>query len=267
MWVMEIDYSNKNYKREIQDKQSVVYMKKDGLKRAESDTLWFMVLLIFLVAIFSNVCAEVNYEFDHQDPAGDVLDFNETWHNVGTVDSEPQIDLKWLRSSSDTLGNVELRMEFKNNQVIEQSNDTKYVFRIFTSQDNTTGFNITYINGSATISNFNNTIEEDMTMNISIVDDKGEVLTVKVSKARYLDNITFFNADAYTWKEEGNHTFIDYISEVPGHPGETGTVVDGENGDTEEDEGLLGLLCSLTGMVCLAGVVVIIVVVVILLKR
>lgn len=245
----------------------MIYMKMDGIKRVEHTNLLVLIFLVFIFVIIGNVYAEVNYEFDYQDPAGDVLDFNETWHNQGTVDGEPQIDLKWLRSSSDAQGNVELRMEFRNNQIIAQSNDTKYVFRIFTSQDNSTGYNITYINGFATISDFNNTIDEDMTTNISIVDDKGEVLTVKVSKGRYLENITYFNVDAYTWKEQGNHTFIDYISEVPGHPGETGTVVDGENGDTEEDEGLLGLLCSLTGMLCLAALIIIIVVVVILLKR
>jgi hypothetical protein len=267
MCVIEIDFRNKNYNREIGDEHTVIDMKMDGIKRVEHVNLWFLIFLVFIIAIIGNVYAEVNYEFDHQDPAGDVLDFNETWHNVGTVDSEPQIDLKWLRSSNDTLGNVELRMEFKNNQIIEQSDDTKYVFRIFTSQDNSTGYNITYINSSATISNLNNTIEEDMTANMTIIDDKGEVLVVTISKARYLDNITFFNADAYTWKEGGNHTFIDYISEVPGHPGETGTVVDGENGDTDEDEGLLGLLCSLTGMLCLAVLIIIIVVVVILIKR
>ena len=242
-------------------------MRMDGLKRAEHTSLWFLIFLVFIVAIIGNVYAEVNYEFDYQDPAGDVLDFNETWHNIGTVDSEPRIDLKWLRSSSDIQGNVELRMEFKNNQIIEQSNDTKYVFRIFTSQDNSTGYNITYINGSATISNFNNTLNEDMTANMTIFDDQGEVLVVIISKARYLDNITYFNVDAFTWKEKENHTFIDYVSEVPGHPGETGTVVDGENGDTEEDEGLLGLLCSLPGMLCIAALIIIIVVVVILLKR
>lgn len=183
--------------------------------------LFFIILLSGLKSK-----ADVNYELTFQDPAGDVLDYNETWHLNGTVDIYPQIDLKWLKSYNDTDGNVVLRLEVKNNQVIEKSNYTMYVFRIFTSADNSTGYNVTYKNGSTTITNFNNTIEDDLTAETSIILDNGEVLLVNISKNDYLNNTSHFNIDAHTWKEAGNHTYIDYVSEIPGHPGETGDVVD-----------------------------------------
>lgn len=195
------------------------------------------------------------------------MEFNETWSNLGEVDSLPQIDIKWLRSSNDTSGNVVLRLEFRKHQIIEQSNETKYVFRIFTKEDNSTGYNITYINGSANITDFNYTLEEDMTSNISIINDQGEILTVKVSKSRYLSNITHFNIDAFTWKEQGNSTYIDYVSEIPGHPGQTGTVVDQDGNDSKDDSGILGFLCSIPIILFLIIIVVIIVIIVIILRR
>ncbi|MHA2281210.1 MAG: hypothetical protein ACXAC5_10190 [Promethearchaeota archaeon] len=218
------------------------------IRTKDKNRLFCLILIIALnFIIFSSVIglAEVDYEFDYQDPAGDVLEFNETWSNVGTVDSHPQIDMKWLRSSNDTSDNVTIRMEFRNNQVIEISNETKYVIRIFTSSDNSTGYNITFINGSSTILSFDNSTMEDMASNTSIIDDKGEVLVIKVSKSKYLNNISYFNLDAFTWKETQNRTYIDYISEIPGHPGETGTVVDQENGDSKEEKGILDNLCSM----------------------
>jgi hypothetical protein len=192
--------------------------------------LGLISLLLLLLVSSSLVLADVDYEIDYPvdyeidypDPAGDVLKFNESWSQVGTVETQPQIDIKWLRSANDTLGNVVLRMEFKNNLVIEKSNETRYVFRIFTSQDNSTGYNVTYQNETTIIINFNHTMEEDITSNTSVIDDNGEILLVEISKNKYLDNNSYFNLDAFTWKEQGNMTYIDYNSEIPGHPGETG---------------------------------------------
>ena len=228
-------------------------------REAGYSLILFLIFQLIFLSTFS-VIAEVDYDLTYQDPAGDVLRFNETWSNKGTVDSQSKIDIKWLRSEDET-ANVSLRMEFKNNQVIEESNETKYVFRIFTSQDNSTGCNITYRNGTSFISDFNETFFEDMTSNTTIIDENGEVLIIKVSKNRYLPNITYYNIDAFTWKEQGNETFIDYVSEIPGHPGETGTVVEEEEEDPKEDESLLDMLCGLPYLLTLVILIVIIIII------
>jgi hypothetical protein len=220
-----------------------------------------------LIAFLTPVLAEIEYELTYQDPAGDVLEFNETWSNKGPVDSQPRLDIKWLRSSDDTMGNATLRLEFKNNQIIEESNETKYVFRIFTSNDNSTGYNITYKNGTSSISDFNNTFQEDMSSNTSKIDDNGEVLVVKVKKSKYLDNISYYNVDAFTWKEQENRTYIDYVSDIPGHPGETGTVVDQDGEDSSEDKGLLDDLCSMPLIYFLVILIVIIIIIAILWRQ
>lgn len=194
------------------------------------------------------------------------MEFNETWSNLGTVETQTLIDIKWLRSLNETQDTVVLRMEFKNNQVLEMSNETKYVFRIFTSSDNSTGYNITYINGSSTISNFQDTFSEDMISNTTVVDDHGEVLVVEISKNKYLNNITYYNIDAFTWKEQGNKTYIDYVSEIPGHPGETGTLVDQPDGDSKEDKGIFGDLCSFPMILILIIIIVIIILIAVYLK-
>ncbi len=219
----------------------------------------FLIIHLILISTFS-VSAQVDYDLTYQDPAGDVLRFNETWTDKGTVDSQSKIDIKWLRSEDET-ANVSLRMEFKNNQVIEQSNETKYVFRIFTSQDNSTGYNITYRNGTSIISDFNEAFQEDMTSNTTIIDDNGEVLIVKVSKEMYLANITHYNIDGFTWKESGNETFIDYVSEIPGHPADTGTVVDQDDEDPKEEEGILDMICGIPYIFTLVILIVIIIVI------
>jgi hypothetical protein len=89
---------------------------------------------------------------------------------------------------------------------------------------------VTYKNGTTTITDFAGNVEDNLTSETSIIDDNGEVLLVKVSKEDYLANATHFNIDAYTWKESGGHTYIDYLSEIPGHPGETGNVIENEVG-------------------------------------
>jgi hypothetical protein len=116
------------------------------------------------------------------------------------------------------------------------------------------------------ISNFNNTFEEDITTNVSILDEQGEIIVVDISKSRYLSNITYFNIDAYTWKEQGNYTYIDYVSEIPGHPGQTGDVIDDGNGD-EEDNGFFGFLCALPLILWIVVIIIIVIIIVILLKR
>ncbi len=245
-------------------------MSPHSMKNPGYLSLILLVIFLSMLAIIGCVVGEVNYDLPpYQDPAGDVIEFDETWSVIDDeVENQPQIDIKRLNSSIDILGNVVLRLKFKGNQIIEISNETKYVYRIFTKADNSTGYNITYINGSATISNFNNTFEEDMTANTSIVKvQQDEVLEVNVSKNKYLNNITYFNIDAYTWKEHGNHTFIDYVCEIPGHPGETGTVIDDGNGEDEEDEGFFGFLCALPLILWIVVIIIIVIIIAILLKR
>jgi hypothetical protein len=233
--------------------------------------IWFVGIGIFSLFLFllissSFVLADVDYEMDYQDPAGDVLKFNESWSQVGTVETQPQIDIKWLRSSNDTQGNVVLRLEFKNNQVIEKSNETRYVFRVFTSQDNSTGYNVTYKNETTIITDFNNTLKEEITNSTSIIDDNGEVLLVEISKNKYLDNISYYNIDAFTWKEQSNMTYIDYVSEIPGHPGETGTVVDQGNGESDVEKGLFDDLCSIPLILIIVVIIIIVIIILVYLK-
>ncbi|UCE36496.1 MAG: hypothetical protein JSW00_13385 [Thermoplasmata archaeon] len=224
----------------------------------------FMVSLLTIFMMLNCVVGEVNFDLPpYQDPAGDVIEFNETWSNVGFAEGQDQLDIKWLESKNDTLGNVVLTMDLKGKNKIEISNQTKYVFRISTSQDNSTGYNITFINGTTKITNLNGTIEDDITINTSTTDD-GEVLKVEISKIKYLSNITYYYIDAYTWKEEWNRTFIDYVYEIPGHPGEISPVIDGEDGDGGDGGGDKGDDGACLLPLILIAVIIIIVVIILL---
>lgn len=134
------------------------------------------------------------------------------------------------------------------------------LFKICLDFEDPSGFNITYRNGTSYISDFNETFLEDMSSNTSIVDDNGEVLIVKVSKNRYLMNISYYNIDAFTWKESGNETFIDYVSEVPGHPEYTGDVVEEEEA-IKENESLIDTLCGLPYLLILVILIVVIIII------
>ncbi len=244
---------------------------KMGIYSLKADQIKYFLITIslFCIVLISGLTsvADVNYELTYQDPAEDVLHFNETWHLVEDDNPYLQIDLKRLESYNDTDGNVVLRLKARNNQIIEESNNTSYVFRIYTKEDNSTGYNITYINEITTITDFNNTVEDDLTAETSIINEQGDVLLVNISKNDYLNNISYFNIDAFSWKEEGNHTFIDYISEVPGHPGETGEIVDNEGGDTDDDNGFLGMLCSPLFIILIILAVIILIIIIVRFKR
>jgi hypothetical protein len=228
-------------------------------RSARNASIAVTVLLVAFVLGFGSA-AEPNYELEYQDPAGDVLVYNATWHHIGTVDTQPTIDLKWLKTYNGTSDDVVLRLEVKNNQVLEKTNYTMYVFRIFTKEDNSTGYNVTYRNGTTTIANFNGTIEDDLTANTSIINDNGEVLVVNLSKTDYLDGAAYFNIDAFTWKEVADLKYIDYVSEVPGHPGETGTVID-DPPTNNPDQGLFGIPWWLLLIILLCVIAMVIVIV------
>ena len=63
------------------------------------------------------------------------------------------------------------------------------MFRIFTNEDNSTGYNVTYMNETTTITSFNYTIEDDLTAETSIENENGEILIVEISKNNYLKDI------------------------------------------------------------------------------
>ena len=114
---------------------------------------WYIINIILITfIIITNLTSTtaqsgtINFIFDYQDPAGDVLMFNATENGTpvegGTeVDS---LDIKWINSKEDGSGNVILTMDLKGKNRFTNEDETKYVFRILTSPDNSTGYNITY---------------------------------------------------------------------------------------------------------------------------
>lgn len=212
-----------------------------------------LVLISFIIVIFNLSCAQVpdaqKFIFDHQDAAGDVLKYNATINGEPVVD-EPEmdsLDFKWVHSETDTLGNVVLTMDLKAKNKFLNEDETKYVFRLLTSPDNTTGYNITYQNHSAILTPFTNKgngTTVNIFHNVTFDRDKGdEMMVITVSIERYLSNITHFNVDAYSMKIMNNATYLDYISELPGHPEyvnpevESGEDLNGGSGDSETSDG------------------------------
>jgi hypothetical protein len=210
-----------------------------------------VIVIICLNNVVSQQRAPINFIFDHQDPAGDVLIFNATLNGTPIADPELEgLDFKWVYSEKDTIGNVILKMDLKSKNKFINEDETKYVFRILTTQDNSTGYNITYQNRTTILNSFTssgNGTSVDISENVSFMRDKGdELMAVTVSISKYLTNISYFNLDAYSMKTTRNATYLDYISELPGHPEYVNPEVqEGENlepdmiddgKDTEESE-------------------------------
>jgi len=196
---------------------------------------------IFILSLNPSVAqnrAAINLTFEYQDPAGDVLKFNATLN--GTPTDEPSyevLDIKWIYSNKDTLGNILLEMDLKSKNKFINEDETKYVFRILTVSDNTTGYNITYKNETAVLMPFSpmgNGTPVNIIGNVSFRRDKGdEIMQVTISINQYLKNITYFCLDAYSLKIINNATYLDYISELPGHPEYVNPEVEeGENIDS-----------------------------------
>jgi len=215
--------------------------------------LWFILVLIsFFTVIFNFSCAQVpdaqKFFFDHQDAAGDVLKYNATINGepVADLPEMDSLDFKWVHSEANTLGNVVLTMDLKAKNKFLNEDETKYVFRLLTSPDNSTGYNITYQNHSATLIPYTskgNGTTVNIFQNITFDHEKGdEMMVITVSIERYLSNITHFNVEAYSMKITNNATYLDYISELPGHPEyvnpevESGEDLDGGSGDSETSD-------------------------------
>jgi hypothetical protein len=223
----------------------------------------------------------INFTFEHQDPAEDVLKYNMTLNGTPSDDFEG-LDLKWL--NSEKVGDdLVIELDLKAKEKFRIENGTKYVLRILTSPDNSTGYNITYRNGTTIMNSFAqgaNGTSEDISSNVSFVREKGdEAMEITVSITDHLVNITHYGLDAYSMKVTHNATYLDYISELPGHPEYVNPDVADEedlptNGggddDDDDDEGSnVFLICSIIGVIVfiIAAIVVIIVVVILLMKK
>ena len=166
--------------------------------------------------------------------------YNATLNGVPTDDPIFEaLDIKWVYSNEDNLGNVVLTMDLKAKNKFVNEDESKYVFRIFTVSDNTTGYNITYKNDSTFLmpfSSIGNGTSIDINGNVSFIQDKGdEMMQITVSISKYLKNISHFSFDAYSMKVQNNATFLDYISELPGHPEYVNPELEeSENLDTNE---------------------------------
>jgi hypothetical protein len=182
------------------------------------------------------------FVYDHQDPAGDVLKYNATVNGeaISDISGYDALDFKWVHSEPDGSGNIVLTMDLKSKNKFLNEDETKYVFRMLTSEDNSTGYNITYTNNSAILVPFSdegNGTAIDITSSVSFDRDKGdEIMRISLLISKYLTNVTYFNLDAYSMKTLDNATYIDYISELPGHPEYISPdVADTENLDGDKD--------------------------------
>jgi hypothetical protein len=180
----------------------------------------------------------VDFTFEHQDPAGDVLKFNATINGTPTDDpSFEALDIKWIYSNKDSSGNILFEIDLKSKNKFINEDETKYVLRILTTSDNSTGYNITYKNETAVLVPFTsagNGTPVDIIGNVSFSRDKGdEIMQITISISKYLSDISYFGVDAYSLKIIENATYLDYISELPGHPEYVNPEVgEGENIDT-----------------------------------
>ncbi|UCH88740.1 MAG: hypothetical protein JSV49_10915 [Thermoplasmata archaeon] len=200
-----------------------------------------LAILVFMCFLLNfNACSTVIYEFEFNgEPAGDVRRFNETG-NMTIVEEYPEIDLKRFETKNGTGDNLTFTLGTKGKK-IRDNDDTKYVFRIFTSSDNKTGYNITYRNGTITIVEFVNGVEqseEDITHLGGIEKIRNEeFLVVEISKGKYIpeQDLIYFGVDAYSWMETSNYTYIDYIHNVPGNPGVIAEDIIDDPSLTEDD--------------------------------
>jgi hypothetical protein len=183
-----------------------------------------MYVVLSLLLLLSTSAQALTWEFDYNgEPAGDVKRFDENG-NVTIVDTFPDLDLKKFETKNGTGDNLTFVLGTKSKS-ITSSGDVKYVFRIFTEADNETGYNITFLNGMIELVEIVDGIEtssEDITSLGGIIKVKNEdLLELNLPKNKYLPEaeLDYLAVDAFTWKEEGNYTYIDYIHNVPGNPG------------------------------------------------
>jgi len=235
-----------------------------------------IILLIVSIIIVSSTPATSqtpSFVFDHQDPAGDVLKFNATEN--GTTATEPfydPLDIKWLYSEEDGTGNVLITTDLKAKNKFFNRDDTKYVFRILTAEDNSTGYNITYNNRTAIMNSFSdagNGTKINIDANVTFVQDKGdEMMEITIDISKYLDNITYYGLDAYSIMVTANATYLDYISELPGHPEYVSPDVkesedlnggEGDGDDGDDSDNNAGIFFAIIGVIIVVIVVILVV--------
>ena len=231
------------------------------------------IFILCLSSIPAQIPSDDIFIFDYQDPAGDVLIFNSTEN--GTLIADPLtdgLDIKWVFSSVDNNDYLEIKMDLKAKEKFINEVGTKYVFRLFTAQDNSTGYNITYKNQVAILTPFSdqgNGTEKDISTAVSFTSEKGdEIMVISISVATYFQNVTCFSIDAYSMRVTNNATYLDYISELPGHPEyinpevEAQENLDGGGSDDKSDDN--GNSQTLVIIFVIVGIVIVLVILIFL---
>jgi hypothetical protein len=207
-------------------------MKRDtqrGVGEMRSHKLWSIVVFIISILVLglytglAQVPSNDIFIMDYQDPAGDVMIYNSTENGTLITDTLTEgLDIKWVFSRVNNDGNLELNLDLKAKEKFINDAQTKYVFRLFTAPDNSTGYNITYQNQITILTPFSdqgNGTEKDISSDVSFTRDKGdEIMVISILVTTYFQNVTHFGLDAYSMKVTDNATYLDYISELPGHP-------------------------------------------------
>ncbi len=236
------------------------------------------LILIFsmLITSINNISAqEVYFGLEYQDPAGDVLMFNETENGTTAVGGglNDALDIKWLYSEEDGQGNLVITTDLKAKNKFLNRDDTKYVFRILTAPDNSTGYNITYNNRSAIMNYFSdsgNGTKINIIVNVTFDQDKGdEMMVITISISQYLNNISHYGLDAYSMRVTSNATYLDYISELPGHPEYVSPEVKktedlSGGGDNEDDSDSDDGAVIVFGIVFVVAIIIVLVIVLII---
>lgn len=245
-----------------------------GVDQMSVTRAWYLLGLVCFVVLLipstslAQIPPDIMLVYDHQDPAGDVLKYNSSVNGeaIADISNYDSLDFKWVHSEPDGNGNIVLTMDLKSKNKFTNEDETKYVFRMLTAEDNSTGYNITYTNETAVLVPFSpagNGTAVDIYTSVSFDRDRGdEIMRITLSIVDYLSGIEFFKLDAYSMKTLNNTAYIDYISELPGHPEYINPdVAGGENidgGDTgnskTEDSGT-----SMVPVFAIIGVVVLLV--------
>ena len=242
-------------------------------------------LVILLIASIFIVCSNPalsqspSFVFEHQDPAGDVMMFNATENGTTTAEAfYDALDIKWLYSEEDGNVNVLITTDLKAKNKFFNRDDTKYVFRILTAEDNRTGYNITYSNRTAIMNSFSpagNGTKINIMANVTFNQDKGdEMMEITISISKYLSNISHYDLDAYSMMTRSNATYLDYISELPGHPEyvnpevkESENLDGGDDGKEDDDTDNNASIFFAVIMVVVIVIIVVVVLMIWLIKR
>jgi len=172
------------------------------------------LIWMFIALLMPQASGALSYDRAFIDHVGDVNKYSSVNSLVGlNVQGKEYLDIASVESF-EAGENITIVLTLVANAEIRQDSLIMYNIIIYTSQDNSTGYNVAYSFGFCVVIDFENKINVDLSNAVNLSSNNNSI-SVDLPKTTFFSNATCFGLDAYAMEDDGAFFYLDHVNELP----------------------------------------------------